>query len=345
MLGSHITFKIAKFLVCFAIFWSPFQTRAETDSKPAVEPSKEASKEASKDLPKDASSVAQKEDTSRAINAQWAFVQDKLVAEGFEPQFIESLKQNYTEKSFHQVIELNTLLALRKTDYHAPQVSDDSVAQVREFILKNKTTLFKAESDYSVDGSVIASLLFMESRYGQNTGSFHVGSVYAHLLQLKRPEVKVYLHTQATRFTPRLTRQVKDKIAKKIATKSKWALAELKAMQKIYRKHPAMASHLKGSFSGAFGMAQFLPSSYLVYAKSETTEAADLNQSGDAIRSVAFYLKKSGFKKNQKNALMKYNNSQDYAKAILRLAEKADGIARRLPAAKRKAKKNKQAST
>jgi len=74
-------------------------------------------------------------------------------------------------------------------------------------------------------------------------------------------------------------------------------------------------------------MAQFVPSSYVSYAQSPVKgRVPDLEIPEDAIQSVAFYLYKNGWRGNRKKshikALMKYNNSHDYAAAILNLAQK-----------------------
>ena len=104
----------------------------------------------------------------------------------------------------------------------------------------------------------------------------------------------------------------------------------MKALSQMYKRDKNLVKGLKGSFSGAFGMSQFLPSSYVALATPlKKGQVPDLAKPGDAIASVAHYLKVNGWKKAQKRshkrALMRYNNSEDYAEAILSLAGRASG--------------------
>ena len=56
------------------------------------------------------------------------------------------------------------------------------------------------------------------------------------------------------------------------ATEGDWAVRELVALQEMQRLGLKNIEKLKGSFSGAFGYAQFLPSSYLTWAKGKKSE-------------------------------------------------------------------------
>ena len=57
---------------------------------------------------------------------------------------------------------------------------------------------------------------------------------------------------------------------------------------------------LKGSYAGAMGLGQFMPSSYLNYAVSfDGNKKIDLFTIKDAVVSVANYMNKHGWKKNQ----------------------------------------------
>ncbi|NJL24768.1 MAG: hypothetical protein HC902_06100 [Calothrix sp. SM1_5_4] len=268
----------------------------------------------------------------------------RLVKEGFKPSFIKALKAKYEDRHFLQVLELNVLLFLRKSDYHGIQVTGEAKERVRGFLKANKAALKKAEKNYRVSPPVIASLLWIESRHGQNTGQFHVPSVYLHLLQAPRPEVVAHLQRNAKQFTDHVTKKNRKDIDKRTKTKSDWALAELRALQTMFLRDKKALHELRGSFSGAFGMPQFLPSSYVSYAKAfNSKRPADLTRPDDAIQSVANYLHKSGWKPGKKKtysaALFRYNKSTDYGNAILKLADLAEPPKQRAPAAKAKSRR------
>lgn len=257
----------------------------------------------------------------------WAFARQQLVLAKFSEPFIAQLKKDYDKDGFEEVIRLNVLLFLKKSDYHGPQVNDQAISETTVFSKENAATLKKAERQFGVSGKVVASLLFLESRYGKNAGHFHVPSVYVHLIQSPRKDVQDYLLTQTSRYTESVTPEQKMRILTRTHDKAKFALKELHALERVFKWKWKLGSEFTGSFSGAFGMPQFLPSSYISFARAVAPKSQpDLSHADDAIMSVAFYLRQHGWKarasKSHTKALMAYNNSSDYAAAILSLSEK-----------------------
>jgi membrane-bound lytic murein transglycosylase B len=84
--------------------------------------------------------------------------------------------------------------------------------------------------------------------------------------------------------------------------------------------------HLKGSYSGAFGIPQFVPTSFMQWgADGDGDGKIDLFSEADAICSVANYLKINGWahsKASHRRAIYNYNRSDDYGQAVLGLANK-----------------------
>lgn len=264
-----------------------------------------------------------------ALTADWSYVEKRLKKAGLDKNYIAALKSNYVHKDLQTVIKLNVLLFLKTSDYHAVQVTGTGAESIGAFLSAHKATFDKTEKDFGVSRHVIASLLWMETRHGQNYGNFHVPSAFIHLLQSDRKDVINFLQDKATDFNSKVTKKQRKEITKRTKRKADWALSELKALQTLYKKDPNKLSSLFGSFSGAFGMPQFLPSSYKTWAKTTRKKAApDLFTADDAIYSVGFYLKEHGWKqkktKTHVKALMRYNNSRDYAEAILRLSKMVD---------------------
>lgn len=260
----------------------------------------------------------------------WAYAEKKMAAAGLSSDFVSSMKQTYEKRDFEQTLELNLLLFLKKSNYHGTQVSNQAIKDVKKFMGANSQVLKNAERDHGVSKSVVASLLWIESRHGKVLGRFHVPSVYIHLLQADRPAVVTHLQKSARYFThDKITPRIKDEIKKRTARKADWALAELKALEKMHQRDRGLVRKLKGSFAGAFGMSQFIPSSYVHWAVPQKKgEVPDLLRARDAIYSVANYLRDNGWRPGAKathqKALLHYNNSTDYANAILELAQKAE---------------------
>ena len=258
-----------------------------------------------------------------------AYVRAQLETEGFSKGFIKQVLKTYEPKGYEEVLRLNTILYLKKSDYHGIQVTDQAAKEVRQFSEKNKVALEKAQAAYKVPSEVIASLLFIESRFGKTIGNYHIPSVYLHIIQAPKKNVQDYLLSQTYRYTDSITETDKQEILARTERKAAWAMGELKALEKVYSWKWDIGSGFRGSFSGAFGMPQFLPSSYIKWSRSMNPPAQpNLDDAADAIQSVGHYLSDHGWKTekadSQVPALMKYNNSKDYAKAILSLAEKID---------------------
>ncbi len=255
------------------------------------------------------------------------FLERKLRREKFKPAFIRQMLRDYEPKDFHSVLELNVLLYLRKSDYHGPQITDVAVNEVRDFQQTHGRWLQLAEARYGVNQHAVASLLWIESRLGKNMGSFHVPSVYLHLLQAPRVSVQNYLLSRTDKFTDSVSELDQREIVARTHKKAKWAIVELRALQKAHAWKWKVDEDLRGSFSGAFGIPQFLPSSYVRWARAHKKSIQPvLSRPEDAIFSVAYYLKDHGWKKSSREAqlaaLYKYNNSHDYAAAILSLADR-----------------------
>ncbi len=121
------------------------------------------------------------------------------------------------------------------------------------------------EARYGVPGPILLGIWGMESGYGSFTGNFDVTRSLATLAWDGRRSVL---------FT-----------------------SELDAALTIVEKGLATPAQLKGSWAGAMGQPQFLPSSYLAYAKDGDGDGkADIwSSDADTLASIANYLRENGW--------------------------------------------------
>jgi membrane-bound lytic murein transglycosylase B len=124
--------------------------------------------------------------------------------------------------------------------------------------------------------------------------------------------------------TPELTRRGFERKAEK---KSKWAYRELKAFLDhtiIERIDPV---EIKGSYAGAMGISQFMPSNIPELAKDGNNDGSiDLFNHADAIASIAYFLKHHGWKpgisrKKAQKVVHHYNHSDQYVDAVLKISK------------------------
>lgn len=273
--------------------------------------------------------LGQAAEASRKMKPDTTWAMKELKEKGFKKAYLNTLKKHYDKKSYETVLRLN-LLGFLAPPNHMTLVSSKAVDKSVRFLEKNKKTFNSSAKSYDVPPEVIASLLWVETRHGGITGDFHVPSVYLHLLQADREKTRNQLFKIARKnpYSQKYTdEELRKKIQEKAQWRSQWALEQLTALEKMYTEKQKNISKLKGSHSGAFGVPQFIPSSYRSFAVSaKSKKTPDLFKPADAVHSVAKYLMVHGWDNNdpeaQLNALMKYNNSRDYAESILDLSVK-----------------------
>lgn len=154
-------------------------------------------------------------------------------------------------------------------DYLRRVLTDSKISQGQELYQQNNSSLQKASARYGVQPQYIMALWGMESGYGKIQGKDDVVSALATLAFEGRREAF---------FTK-----------------------ELMAALSIIEKGKATSEMLKGSWAGAMGQSQFMPSSYLRYgADGDGDGKIDIwNNIDDVYASTANYLSSEGWKNNQ----------------------------------------------
>ncbi len=151
-------------------------------------------------------------------------------------------------------------------DYLATLVDDQKVSEGRALLQKHAALLARIEQGYGVDRHTVVAVWGVESDYGNISGGRFL------------PQA---LSTAAC-FGPR---------------RREFFRGELISTLKIIERGDLAAEKLRGSWAGAFGHTQFIPSTYLRLAVDFDGDGKrDLVDSiPDALASTANYLKKSGW--------------------------------------------------
>lgn len=138
-----------------------------------------------------------------------------------------------------------------------------------EFYQRNKAAFQEVEQKYGVPSDVILAILGIETIYGKRQGNYRVLDS---------------LTTLAFNYPKR----------------SQFFLKELREYLLLCREQNVSPTKYYGSYAGAIGMPQFMPSSYRYYAVSpdDSKYGADLmNKDKDVIYSIANYFVKNGWEK------------------------------------------------
>lgn len=136
-----------------------------------------------------------------------------------------------------------------------------------DFMKKNKNYLNKAYEKYGVQAEYITAIIGIESFYGGYTGTFPVFDVLTTLAFEKNRRNKFFKN-------------------------------ELKEYLLLTKRNKQNPKKVYGSFAGAIGLAQFMPSNFKKMAVDFNNDGVlDLHNELDAIGSIAKYLKKAGWNK------------------------------------------------
>jgi membrane-bound lytic murein transglycosylase B len=150
--------------------------------------------------------------------------------------------------------------------YRAKFLTPDLISAGSQFWSRHAEQLARAEAEYGVPAEVILGVLGVETRYGQNTGSFRAVDALA-------------------------------TIAFDGVRRQDFFRDELKELLLLARDKGIDPLAIRGSYAGAVGLPQFMPSSYRKFAVDYDGDGRiDLRGSAaDAIGSVANYMKSFGW--------------------------------------------------
>ena len=180
-------------------------------------------------------------------------------------------------------------------------IKESRIIAGAKFYTENKDLILKVSKEYSVDLFIILSIAGIESNYGKHYKGFTVfNSLYTQIHEMPK--------------------------------RSKWASKELASYLEYCFKDGVDPQSIEGSYAGAFGFGQFIPSSFNRFS-------VDFDKDGvrrphdwpDVLGSIANYLRKNGYKEGSANfnkggdiwkSIWAYNHSENYVMAVLGLAEK-----------------------
>lgn len=189
-------------------------------------------------------------------------------------------------------------------------------------------TFKKAEIEHKVDRHVIAAILLIETHCGKTTGRSMILNRLSRLANIGEPRNICYNLTKLRKDDESVTiEQVQDRAAYLERT----FYQEIPALFEIARINGINIFNIKGSFSGAFGIPQFLPTSYMRFGVDGNRDnRVSLFQMSDAIPSAAKFLAYHGWRDDsslseKRDVLWAYNRSDPYIDTVLKVASKLRG--------------------
>ncbi len=200
-----------------------------------------------------------------------AGVREEALQKGISQNTVNTALNGVTP--IHRVIELDRKQPegrLTFAEYKAKVISKDRIAQGRRLLKEHAALLDKVSAQYGVQPQYIVALWGIETSYGNNTGGFSVIQALATLAHDGR--------------------------------RSEFFRSELLNALKIIDAGHISAASMKGSWAGAMGQNQFMPSSFHAYAVDGNHDGMrDIwNSLPDVFASTANYLSRSGWRGDER---------------------------------------------
>jgi len=227
-------------------------------------------------------------------------VSDRAIEKGLPEEYLKHVFENENIQIHQEIPERFAKPYEDKTweEYRKLFVKPSRINNGSKFYTEHQKTLKKVSKRFGVDPILILSIVGIESNYGSH-------------------------HKQFTVFNSLYT-QISE-----MPNRARWATTELIELL-TYCYNDSIPPHsVYGSYAGAFGYGQFIPSSFNNYA-------VDFDGDGirqaykwpDVMASIANYLIQHGYpannylnKDNVYKAVFSYNHSDNYVKAVLELRD------------------------
>ena len=227
-----------------------------------------------------------------------AFARDALAAGISQPTIDATLAHAQWQPRVLELDQAQPEFTRTPWAYLDSAVSPQRVAQGREQHRLHAAALDAAAARYGVPASIVTAIWGMESNYGRNFGSFSAIDALATLAYDGR--------------------------------RRDWARGELLAALRIVERGDIAADALLGSWAGAMGHTQFLPSVFLGYAVDADGDGRrDIWGSvPDVTASTAHFLAQSGWREGEPwGAEVRLPAGFDYARAELGVRQSSEAWA------------------
>lgn len=226
----------------------------------------------------------------------------------------------------HEMLVRNATFK-ENAEQYAHNLTTASIDRCMDFLNDQSVPLNRAAIKEGVAPEVLVSILRVETNLGTYTGKESVFNVYWSLSIGDDPGVqREFLPTD-----PAARSEARGRMLKRAF----WARGQLRDLLYVARHGGEDPVGIMGSFAGAFGMAQFIPSSYRAYGRDGNGDGViDLDNIDDAAASIAYYLRENGWQDDatparKRKVILSYNHSSFYADCVMALGDSIS--ARRYP--------------
>lgn len=192
----------------------------------------------------------------------------------------------------------------------------------RKFLGRYRSAFTYAEDRFKVDRHIIAAIIYVETKCGQFTGREMVLNRLSRVAAIAEPENLKKNYKALSKEDPSVTF---DAVQKRGAYLKETFYPEVPALFEIARRNKIDIFGIRGSRAGAFGLPQFLPTTYIKFGVDANGDGrVSLYNQADAIASTANFLSSYGWKDSSSpeakaKVLWNYNHSDAYVSTVLKV--------------------------
>jgi len=215
---------------------------------------------------------------------------------------------------------------LKQVEYKATYdrfIEPESVQKGQRFLETNQSWMRLQEKKYGVEAELVTAIFLIESDLGRYPGRYNLLKVFTSLASCNR---EVHLQKVYKELLPQYPQLDYQWLQRRARKKSAWGYGQLVALLRLSDRLDI--DQVKGSWAGAFGICQFIPSSCLSFAVDGSGDGfIDLYDFKDAAASVANYLKVHGWRSGldrqaREKVVWSYNHSTLYCQTVVELAHR-----------------------
>ncbi len=256
------------------------------------------------------------------------YIEDLLVDKGLKREHVRQMLDDPR-------VSINPEIIMKNLFYSSPRGSTEQPEYMeidpryfekgKEYIRANDQLFTSIQNRFSVSAEVITAILIVESRLGTYPEKYNVFNAYTNLSAVSDPAYLDTIRMKYGRDYPRLNDPATINRAQKKAT---WALNELYQLIVLAEELGLDPLSITGSFAGALGPGQFIPSSFIEYGRDGNGDGRkDPFNMADAMASIAYYLKRAGWEEDagverKRKAVWHYNHSEVYVNTIMMIYER-----------------------
>jgi membrane-bound lytic murein transglycosylase B len=234
--------------------------------------------------------------------AAQALVIEKLKGSGVPPQYVQAAFARPEVKIYEEIAGFfdKPAESLPYEEYRKRLITEARIRKGVEFFRAHQALLHEITYAYNTDPLLLTSLVGVESNYGMERARYTVfNALYTVILRVPK--------------------------------RSKWAANELAEYLKYCYADKVDPQGINGSYAGAFGFGQFMPSSFNKYAVDYDRDGIRTHDTWpDVLASVSNYLIQHGYPPGSSDfsfgspvwkAIYAYNHSDNYVHVLIDLRE------------------------